>query len=1021
MKSKLICLIFPLLLTCGIASAQSKSDVSGYCREKAADGKVLPVPGVTVMVEGTYAGTTTDEEGFYSLEVSGNAVLVFNSLGYEEQKLSVDGRSRIDVLLEPETQSLNELVFVGYGSVKKSDLVSSVTSVRPDDMKTYPASNAAEMLRGKAAGVHVRSSSGAPGSVPTITIRGSRSISASNSPLYIIDGSISSDTEFAMISSDDIESIEILKDAASQSIYGARASDGVILVTTKRGREGDAKISYNGFAGVQHLTKNFSLYDGDEWLAMRAEALANDRGIYDASSLAISEVVNDPIMLEVYKNGNYVDWEKEMFRDALYHNHELSVRGGSEKAKAAVSLSYLNQDGVIRYNSSYERLSARVNLDYQARKWLKLGVNSSFGWTDRDVQTGSWYMFLVRTPLAQIRDAEGNFTQYINSEGKTNPLYNAQHDAHNIKSNNYRINAFADATLLPGLSYRLNASYYNRFVEEGRARDSKYPGGGSTASLENSTTINTLIENIVNYTVPVPEDHSLTLTGVQSVDTRLSKGLGYAVKNLPVDKDWDFIANGEATELTRDYGQNSLVSFMLRAQYGYKDKYLLTAAIRRDGSSRFGADNKWGNFPSVAGAWRISEEDFMKNVSWLNSLKLRASYGIVGNQNGIGNYTTLGLAKSYAGEFGDIYYLGYLPSAELSNKNLRWEQSATANFGLDFSVLDSRISGTVEYYSTRTTDLLVTRSINSALGYTSMLDNLGETRSNGVDFNLNADLVRSRDLNWSVDFNYSFFRNEIVKIDDQVDENGRPLSQPGNNWIVGAPINVYYDYASDGIYQYDDFDSEQLADGSYVFTLKNTVDTDGDGIADSPLDREDIVQPGSVKLKDLDGDGKITIDDRQVYKKDPDFTASVSSTLSWKGFDLYMDWYWVHGGYVLNPLLWQDEYGGTLRGQSNGCKVDYWTPYNPSDTFPRPTSSSEIPYLRVCAYQDASYLRLRTLQFGYTLPRKLCAAMRVEKLRFYTTATNLFTLTEVKSYSPEVMASSYPETQQFVLGVNLTF
>lgn len=1021
MKRKIVGIILMILFSPMVfLSAQNGNVVTGTVKEQLTGGGLVPVPGVTVMLDGTLSGTVTDETGTFTIEAPAGATLVFSSLGYEEQKVGVSGRSRIDVVLRLETESIDELVFVGYGMVRKSDLVSSVTSVKPEDMKTYPAINAAEMLSGKAAGVQVKSSSGAPGSVPSITIRGSRSISASNSPLFVIDGSISSDTEFAMISSDDIESIEILKDAASQSIYGARASDGVILVTTKRGKEGDAKISYNAFAGVQHLTRNFDLYSGDEWLRMRAEGLANDRGIYDAYTLSVSEIINDPMMIDVYKTGNYVDWEKEMFRDAVYHSHELGIRGGTEKLKAAASLSYLDQDGVVRFNSGYKRLSARFNLDWQARKWLKMGINSSFGWTDKDIPSGSWYTFLVRTPLAQIYDENGEYSAYANSKDR-NPLYTAQHDTHNSKTNNYRINGFAEISLLPGLSYRLNASYYNRSVEEGRARDSKYPGGGSTATLENDFTISTLVENIVNYTVPMPEGHRLSFTAVQSADTRLSKGLGYSVQNLPVDKDWNFIANGEATELIRDYGENNLLSFMLRAQYSFRDKYLLTASIRRDGSSRFGAENKWGSFPSVAAAWRIGEEEFMKDAVWLNSLKLRASYGIVGNQNGIGNYTTLGLSKSWPGEFGDVYWLGYLPGNELSNKRLRWEQSATANFGVDFSLWDDRVSGTVEYYDTHTTDLLVTRSLNSALGYTSMLDNLGETKSNGVDLSLNADLLRSKDWNWSMSLNYSHYHNEIVKIDDAVDENGKPLSQPGNNWIVGAPVNIYYDYEKEGIYQYEDFDADKLADGTYIFTLKNTIDTDGDGVADSPLQRDDVVQPGSVKIRDLDGDGKITINDRRVYKRDPNFTLSLSSTLSWHGFDLFMDWYAVKGGYVLNPILYDEDYGGNLRGSMNGCRVDYWTPYNPSDAFPRPLGSGEIPYLKTCAYQDASYLRLRTLSIGYTLPRKVTSALNMDKLRFYATATNLLTLTDVKSYSPEVMASSYPETQQFVFGVNLSF
>lgn len=1013
---------FALLLTGMVAFGQT-IDITGRVTEPASGSGTLPVVGATVLEKGTGNGTLTDADGSYRLKVASNAVLVFSSLGYADVEEPVAGRKVIDVTMAPESTMLDEVVFIGYGSVKKSDLVSSVTSVKADDMKLFPASNPAEMLRGRAAGVTVTSSSGEPGSVPSITIRGSRSISASNSPLYVIDGCIASDTEFAMMSADDIESVEILKDAASQAIYGARASDGVILITTKRGKTGDAVVTYSGYVGVQRLHKNFSFYNGDEWLAMRAEGVANDRNIDDSATIPISDVLSDAIMLDAYKNEEYIDWEKLMFKDAIYHNHELGVRGGNEKMKVAASIGYMDQDGVMRVNSGYKKTNARLNVDYSAKKWLTFGVNASFGWTKRELPNGAWYSYLTRPPLAQVYDEAGEYTEYINSKGDRNPLYSALHDQRETVANNYRINGFADIKLLKGLSYRLNASYYNRVSEAGRSRDSKYPGGGSTATLTSSTTQTKLLENIVNYAFPFEASrHSLVLTGVQSFDQRLSKSLGYSVQNLPADKNWNFIANGETTELDRTYGVNNLLSFMLRAQYNFDDRYLLTLAVRRDGSSRFGDDHKWGSFPSAAFAWRMSQEEFMKSISWVNSLKLRASYGVVGNQNGIGNYTTLGLAQAYPGEFGDAYYLGYLPGSELSNRNLKWEKSATVNLGLDFAVLDSRISGTIEYYNTHTTDLLVTRSINASLGYTSMLDNLGETKTNGIDLNLNADIIRRKDFNWSVSANFSKFANEIIKIDDTVDENGKPVSQPGNNWIIGAPINVYYDYRNEGIYQYDDFDYSLDALGNIVIReLLPTVDTDGDGIPDAALDRDDAVKPGSAKISDVNGDGKISIDDRVVYNRDPDFTLSLSSRVSWKNLDLYLDMYASVGGYILNPLLYHEEYGGNLRGSFNGCKVDYWTPYNPVNAFPRPMKNAEIPYLRTYAYQDASYFKLRTVQLGYTFPAKFVSRLGISSLRAYATATDLLTITKVLSYSPEVMASSYPETKKFVLGVNISF
>lgn len=1011
-----------ILLSVSLPVSGQTTQISGVVLEDSQSG-ALPVIGAGVKIKDTSNGSVTDLDGRFSLSAKEGDVLEVSCLGYRGATVTVGKDNYYKIFLEPESMMLDQLVVVGYGSMKKSDLATSITSVNTDDMKIFPAATAAEMLRGRAAGVTVTSASGRPGSTPSIKIRGTRSISASNNPLYIIDGSVASDTEFAMINSDDIESIEILKDAASQAIYGARASDGVILVTTKRGKAGESTVSYNGYVGFQTLHKNFDYYTADEYLSLRREAVANDMGIIDATTVPIATALADDVMAQVYKSGEYVDWENLMFKKAaLYHSHEVSVKGGSDKLKAMASVGYFNQDGIMKVNSGYDRISSRVNLDYQVKKWLKLGANTSFGFSKREIENGAFYQFITRSPLSQIYDENGDYIPYINSNKDTNPAYSALHDSHDAKANSYRINAFADIAPFKGFTYRFNVSYYNRVNEEGHSRDSYYPnGGGSTASLLNTTNVQTLIENSIRYDVPIKnENHKLNITAVQSVDKSLRKTLGYSVSNLPVDKTYNYIANGEVTGQQRAYSENNLVSFMVRAQYNLMDKYLFNLAVRRDGSSRFGTDNKWGTFPSVAFAWRASEEGFLKDVSWMNNLKLRASYGIVGNQNGIDNYATLGVAKPMPGEFGDTYYMGYLPGNDLPNQNLKWEQSGTANFGLDFGILDNRIFGTVEYYNTRTTNLLVSRALNASLGYSSMLDNLGETRTHGIDFNATFDIIRSEDLNWSVTTNISQFSGKIIKIDDTVDENGNYVSQPGNNWIIGAPINIYYDYKADGVYQYSDFDVYSDR-GSLTYKLKNTVDTDGDGVADAPLSRNDNVEPGSVKLRDVNGDGKINEDDRVVYQKDPDATFSLSTNLRWKGFDFFMDWYAVAGGYILNPLMYDGEYGGDLRGRSNGMKVDYWTPYNPSNTAPRPKYGSEVPYMRTLAYQDASYLRLRTIQLGYTLPKKVTLKLKIQNLRFYMTATNLLTFTKVLSYSPEVTGNLYPETQQTVFGVNFSF
>lgn len=1018
---KMTAVILSQILLSVTLSGQSRM-VSGVVMEDTGKGP-LPVAGASVVVRGTTTGAVTDADGRFSLSASDKDVLEISCLGYGSKEMRAGTDEFLEIYIEPETLMLEQLVVVGYGSMKKSDLATSITSVNTEDMKIFPSASAAEMLRGRAAGVTVTSASGRPGSTPAITIRGTRSISASNSPLYIIDGSVASDTEFAMMNSDDIESIEILKDAASQAIYGARASDGVILVTTKRGKAGESTITYNGYVGIQTLRRNFDYYTADEYLALRREATAHDMGVIDATTLPISTVLADDVMAEVYKSGEFVDWEKLMFKKAaLYHSHELNFRGGTDKLKAMASVGYFDQDGIMKLNSGYRRLSARLNLDYQVRKWLKLGVNTSYGFSNRTIENGAWYQFITRSPLSRIYDENGDYVPYINSNKDTNPVYSALHDDHDVKSNNYRINAFADIMPFKGFTYRFNVSWYSRVSEEGHSRDSYYPnGGGGTASVGNTTNTQLLIENSIRYDVPIRNsNHKLNITAVQSIDKSLYKTLGYSVGNLPVDKTYNFIANGEVTDHKRIYSQNNLVSFMVRAQYNLMERYLFNVACRRDGSSRFGMDSKWGTFPSVAFAWRLSQERFMQSASWVNNLKLRVSYGIVGNQNGIDNYTTLGIAKKMPGEFGDTYYMGYLPGSELPNKNLKWEQSGTVNAGLDFGFVDDRIRGTVEYYNTRTTDLLVSRELNASLGYTSMLDNLGETRTDGVDFNASFDIVRRENVNWSINATASWFRNRIIKIDDSVDENGNYVSQPGNEWIVGAPINVYYDYKADGVYQYDDFDVYSDR-GNLYYELKPTVDSDGDGIADAVLARNDVVEPGSVKIKDVNGDGKINEDDKVVYKRDPDAVFSISTNLTFFGFDFFMDWYAVAGGYILNRLMYDGEYGGNLRGKANGMKVDYWTPYNPVNSFPRPTSGSDIPYLKSMAYQKASYVRLRTLQLGYTIPKKALSRARISNLRFYVTATNLLTFTKVKSYSPEVTGNTYPEAAQAVFGVNLSF
>jgi TonB-linked SusC/RagA family outer membrane protein len=1014
---KLLCILAMAVVS--TASFAQKREIAGMVMEA---GSTSPVVGANIVLKGTRYGVSTDLQGSFKINASTSDTLEISCLGYSSKMVPIAGRTSLRISLELYAEAVEGVIVVGYGTMKKSDVTSSIASVDVESMKVFPSGNPVEMLRGKVAGVTVSSVSGQPGTVPQIKIRGSRSISAGNAPLYVIDGCASSSTEFASINSDDIASIEILKDAAAQSIYGARASDGVVLVTTKRGKAGASTISYNGYFGLQQLWRNFDFFSGEEYYQMRREAVANFQGIVDASQLSVSETLNDDVMASVYRSGEFVDWEKLMFRQvAPYHNHELSIRGGSDNLRVAASIGFLDQTGILVTNSSYQKGTARLNVDYDVKKWLSIGINSSYSLSRQRQENGAFYQFITATPLAQVYNDDGSYAEYIDSSFDGNPLYKAQYDHRQTDANGYRLTGFLVAKPFKGFSYRLNGSLYSRVSEKGVERDIEYTGGGGIASIVNSTSANYTLENIFSYDVPfASKDHTLNVTAVQSLDSSTSKTLGYYVDNLPVDMGWNFISNGEITGYEREYGVNNLVSFTLRGQYGFMGRYLFNVAMRYDGSSRFGANDKWGFFPSAAFAWRISEEPFMKNSRTVDNLKVRLSYGKVGNQNGIGNYTTLGVSSSYPYEFGDIYYMGYSPSSVLSNPNLRWEQSTTLNLGVDFGLFKNRINGTVELYKTNTNDLLVMRSLNSALGYSSMLDNLGATTTMGIDLNINAGLISNKDFYWEAGLVFSAFRSKILKIDDALNADGSYASQPENGWIIGQPINIYYDYQFDGIYQYDDFDVVDDG-GKYSYNLLPTIDSDGDGVADKVLQRDDKVEPGSVKLKDVNGDGKIDLYDRDVIKRDPDFTVSLTNTMTYRSFDLTAELYAVVGGNVLNPMIYDSEYGGGLRGSKNGMKMDYWTPNNTVNTYPRPNFGADIPYIKSCAYQSASYLRLRTLQIGYNFPERITSGIRASKMRVYATAANLLTLMKVKSYSPEVLGDSYPETRQFVLGINLTF
>lgn len=998
-------LAFSLLLSLVLIPVMAQSmKVTGVVSE-ATGG----IPGVNVAVKGTTIGTITDVEGRYSINAPADGVLQFTFIGYQSKNVSIKHRSVIDVTLEEDSKQLDEVVVVGYGVTKKSDLTGSVASVKASEL-SYPSASVAEMLRGKAAGIQVTSSSGRPGSGSDILIRGKRSLSGSSAPLYIVDNTPVSNIDD--INPSDIESIEILKDASSQAIYGARAANGVIFLTTKRGVAGKAQISYNASVSSQTLARNFDYASPEDVYELIWEAKRSSKG-YTPDQKTPELVLQNEWYEESWKNKDFLDMEKETIKPALMQKHDLSFRGGTNGLRYAFSVGYLKQEGMIA-NSDYERFNLRSNVDWDVKKWLSLGVNTAYTKIWKEQEDGTAVDYIEMLPFGKLRNPDGSYTKTVDAvDGDVyNPLYTASQSAAESLYDRLSITTFMDVKPFKGFNYRLNVSYKMNFKESGSYKTKDYPKAKTNeASLSTNYDNSILVENIFTYNTSFSEKHKLGFTFLQSYDKSMEKSQSQKATNLPTDFfGWDGM--GDATDITsigRGVSEGVLISFLGRINYTLMDKYLLTVSMRRDGSSVFGVNNKWGNFPSVAAAWKIGEEAFMKPLTWVSNLKLRASYGAVGNQ-GIDRYQTLNLANSSAYAFGNegIVITGYTPSSQMSNPDLKWESTYSSNFGLDFGVLNQRIYGTIEYYHTRTKDLLVNRNINAISGYSKMWTNLGETKSNGVELTLGADVIRNKNLNWNVSATYSHNSSEIVKVDNRVDEFGRPMDDTANGWYIGYPKDAIREYVFDGIWQLtDDKDGDGLVDFTY--------DSNNDGIPDMALMKD--AQVGAIKIKDVNGDGIITDDDKVITSNEPSWIGSLSTSVNYKGFDLFADLYTVQGVMRSNPYLSSTK----LRGKSRTLKLNYWTPENPSNEFPRPMYDNDQPYAGLTSWQDASYIRLRTLTLGYTLPKEITRKFMVERLRFYFTGSNLLTLTDYKSYSPERNANSYPESRQYLFGLNLDF
>lgn len=1017
MRPVIFRIIVAVLLLNGFSVFSQTVNVTGVVKS-VSDQATLP--GINILVKNSLVGAATNEKGAYEIKVAPGSVLVFSGIGFLTQEVAVNNRSVINISLEEDTRQLSELVVVGYGTQKKSDLTGSVSSISEAQFKKTPVVSLDNGLKGRAAGVQVTSTSNQPGGATSIRIRGSNSVNTGSEPLYVIDGfpvyndnSIASSgatvgpklNALSLINPNDIVSIEILKDASAAAIYGARGANGVVLVTTKKGQEGRIKIDFNAYYGVQKVSKTLPLLNATEYAQLVNDA--NGKVIYTPEQIA--------------SFGAGTDWQKEIFRSAPIQNYQVSASGGDAKTKYAFSLNYFDQDGII-INSDFKRYSARFNFEKQASSRLTFGSNISVANTNANQALsatgggegtqGVVVSALDFNPILKVYNADGT---YVLESDRGIPIGNPVATARELtnKSATTRVlgNVFVDLKIIDGLTFRTSVGADIINTGEKYYAPRTILAGYSTQGSARVSTANSyswLNENTLTYT-KLLGDHAFTaLAGFTAQkykrDLLTSSASGFVNDLLKADNlGSGALINAPVTSVL-DW---ALLSYIGRVNYSFKDKYLLTLTGRSDGSSKFGVNSKYGFFPSGSVAWKLSEEDFIKNIQSIDELKLRFSYGKIGNQE-INSYQSLaGLAgASYI--IGDKVVKGFAPN-NIPNQDLKWETTTQTDLGVDLGLLRNRLNITFDAYYKKTTDMLLNINVPWSTGFSSALQNIGSVENKGLELGIQA-VVLNKDLKWNINFNVAANRNKVLDLGPVTqiltgEINGYlKISDP----IVvqpGQPLNAFYGYQSAGIFQ------------------------TGDDIANSP---QKTAVPGDRKYKDINGDGILDAKDRGIIgNAQPKFFGGFTNDFTYKGFELSASFNWVSGNKVLNSTR-ADLDLPTGQKNSSARVKDRWTPTNPSNTIPR-ASLNRAFLFSDAQLEDGSFLRLGTLSLGYNLPASLLKKTGIERAKLYVSGQNLFVITKYTGYDPETNQSgqnnilrgidsdSYPNSRSFLVGVNLSF
>ncbi|MBK7134441.1 MAG: TonB-dependent receptor [Bacteroidales bacterium] len=939
--------------------------------------------GVSIVLKGTTIGVNSDINGNYSISAPApDATLLFSFIGYSSQEVLVSGRSKIDISLELDVTTLEEVVVVGYGTQKKSDITGTVTSLPKGRLENVPNINIAQAIQGSVPGIMIQQSSAGAAPSEVIMIRGRNSILADNSPLIIVDG-IPYGGQIRDISTNDVQSIEILKDASAAAIYGSRGSNGVILITTKSGTVGKTTLTYDGYYSVQKFSELPEIMTGEEFYNFKQARFPGQ--------ISLSEQA-------VFDAGKGVNWLDLGLRKGASQQHNLSASGGFQNTKFYIAGSLLDVKG-IAVNDDYKRITSRVNVDTKIKDWLTIGTRTQFSFDDRSGSGPSMSGLLWTNPLSTPYDENGDLTVYPWPEDLTvsNPLQGLLYDnidkSYQILTNNF---VLIDFPFIKGLSYRINSGIRLRFTDSNTYRGRNTASGlGALGSADTDRSLynNTVLENIFSYNREFGL-HNIFATALYSYEGNSNSSNTLFASSFP----HDFLkiysaAQAELIQPGFTFNDTKLISQMVRLNYSYSSRYLLTVTGRRDGYSGFGAQKKWGFFPSVAMGWNLSSEPFFPWKDLFNKVKIRASWGLNGNQ-AVGAYESISRLGSEDMVDGKATAAGYVPS-RLGQDELGWETSSTLNGGIDFGILKDRISGEINFYNTTTSDLLLNRTISPVHGINSITQNIGKTQNLGFEFSINSKNIDRGGFQWVTSGNIAYLKNKIISLYGIVDENGKEVDDIVNSWFIGKPIRVIYDFEWVGTWQTEE-SAEAAAWGS---------------------------QPGFVKLKDVNGDGKLTADDKQIIgQQDPKLLWGLTNSFTYKQFKFDI---FIHGvqGITKNlfPLMTDLETFSVIR--RNTTKKDWWTPDNPTNEFVMNNLQAEyMAGIRGYVYDPASFIRLKDVSVSYDFPTKITEKAGLSKLKVYFTGRNLLTFTEWRGLDPELSnQEAIPLQKEYVFGLSFGF